>query len=36
MPTAPFNGSVVATVDEYNKEVKGDGMRYAVKAWKDR
>jgi hypothetical protein len=32
----PFDGSVVATVDEYNKEVMGDGMRYAVKTWKDR
>jgi hypothetical protein len=32
----PFDGSVVTTVDEYNKEVKGDGIRYAVKAWKDR
>jgi len=32
----PFDGSIVATVDEYNKEVKGDGIRYAVKAWKDR
>ena len=31
-----FDGSVVATVDEYNQEVKGDGMRYAVKLWKDR
>jgi hypothetical protein len=32
----PFDGSIVATVDEYNQEVKGDGMRYAVKPWKDR
>jgi hypothetical protein len=32
----PFDGSIVATVDEYNKEAKGDGMRYAVKPWKDR
>jgi hypothetical protein len=32
----PFDGSIVATVDEYNKTVKGDGMKYAVKAWKDR
>jgi len=31
-----FDGSMVTTVDEYNKEVKGDGMRYAVKAWRDR
>jgi hypothetical protein len=31
-----FDGSVVATVDEYNKEVMGNGMRYAVKPWKDR
>lgn len=31
-----FDGSVVATVDEYNRQVKGDGMRYAVKPWKDR
>ena len=36
LPGIPFDGSVVATVDEYNKEVKGDGMQYAVKAWKDR
>jgi hypothetical protein len=32
----PFDGTVVATVDEYNREVKGDGMRYRVKPWKDR
>ena len=32
----PFDGSIVATVDEYNREVKGDGMKYAVKPWKDR
>ena len=32
----PFDGSIVATVDEYNQEAKGDGMRYAVKPWKDR
>jgi hypothetical protein len=32
----PFDGSVVTTVDEYNQEVQGDGMKYAVKAWKDR
>jgi hypothetical protein len=32
----PFDGSVVTTVDDYNQEVKGDGMRYAVKPWKDR
>ena len=32
----PFDGSIVAKVDEYNKEVKGDGMAYAVKPWKDR
>lgn len=32
----PFDGSIVATVDEYNQEVKGDGMKYAVKPWKDR
>ena len=32
----PFDGSIVATVSDYNKEVKGSGMRYAVKAWKDR
>ena len=32
----PFDGSIVANVDEYNKEVKGDGMAYAVKPWKDR
>jgi hypothetical protein len=32
----PFDGSMVASVDEYNSEVKGDGMKYAVKPWKDR
>jgi hypothetical protein len=32
----PFDGSIVATVDEYNKETKGNGMRYAVTPWKDR
>jgi hypothetical protein len=32
----PFDGSVVTTVDKYNQEVKGDGMKYAVKAWRDR
>jgi hypothetical protein len=32
----PFDGSGVATVSEYNKETKGAGMRYAVKAWRDR
>lgn len=32
----PFDGSIVTTVDQYNKEVKGDGMQYTVKAWKDR
>jgi hypothetical protein len=32
----PFDGSVVANVAEYNKEVQGDGMRYRVKPWKDR
>jgi hypothetical protein len=32
----PFDGSIVTTVDEYNKEVKGDGMKYAVTQWKDR
>ena len=32
----PFDGSIVSTVEEYNQEVKGDGMRYAVKPWKDR
>jgi hypothetical protein len=32
----PFDGSVVANVAEYNKEVRGDGMRYRVKPWKDR
>jgi hypothetical protein len=31
-----FDGSMVATVEEYNRNVKGDGMRYAVKPWKDR
>ena len=32
----PFDGSVVATVGEYEKEVKGDGMAYVVNPWKDR
>ena len=32
----PFDGSVVAKVSEYNKQVKGDGMKYAVRPWKDR
>jgi hypothetical protein len=32
----PFDGSIVTTVDEYNKEVQGDGMKYAVSRWKDR
>jgi hypothetical protein len=32
----PFDGSTVTTIDAYNKEVKGDGMKYAVRAWKDR
>jgi hypothetical protein len=30
-----FDGSVVTTVEAYNREVKGDDMRYAVKPWKD-
>jgi hypothetical protein len=32
----PLDGSLVATVDEYNAETRGDGMAYAVKSWKDR
>ncbi len=32
----PFDGSIVAGVDEYNKETNGDGMAYVVKPWKDR
>jgi len=32
----PFDGSIVATVREYPKEVKGDGMKYRVKPWSDR
>jgi hypothetical protein len=32
----PFDGSVVATVGEYNRQVKGDGMAYRVRPWKDR
>jgi hypothetical protein len=32
----PLDGSIVATVDEYNQVVKGNGMKYAVKPWKDR
>lgn len=32
----PFDGSLVATVEEYEREVKGDGMRYAIAPWKDR
>jgi hypothetical protein len=31
----PLDGSIVASVDQYNKEVKGDGMAYVVNAWKD-
>lgn len=32
----PFDGSLVTTIHRYNQEVKGDGMRYAVKEWRDR
>jgi hypothetical protein len=32
----PLDGSIVATVNEYQKEVKGDGMAYVVNPWKDR
>lgn len=32
----PFDGSILATVEEYNWETRGDGMAYAVKPWKDR
>jgi hypothetical protein len=32
----PLDGSIVATVDQYNEVVKGNGMKYAVKAWRDR
>jgi hypothetical protein len=32
----PLDGSVIGTVAQYNKEIKGDGMKYAVKAWRDR
>jgi hypothetical protein len=32
----PFEGSQVATVDEYNRHTKGDGMKYVVKPWRDR
>jgi hypothetical protein len=32
----PFEGSLVGTVDEYNRHTKGDGMKYIVKPWKDR
>jgi len=32
----PFDGSILASASEYNKEVKGDGMAYAVRPWKDR
>jgi hypothetical protein len=32
----PLDGSILASVDEYNREVKGDGMRYRVKQWDDR
>jgi hypothetical protein len=32
----PLDGAIVANVDDYNKEVKGDGMRYSVKPWRDR
>jgi hypothetical protein len=32
----PFEGSLVGTVDEYNRHTRGDGMKYVVKPWKDR
>lgn len=32
----PMEGSVLATVDDYNAEVSGNGMKYAVKEWSDR
>ena len=32
----PLDGSIVTTVDEYNHEIKGDGMRYLVEDWNDR
>jgi hypothetical protein len=32
----PFDGSIVTTIRKYNQEVKGDGMKYAVKEWRDR
>lgn len=32
----PFDGSIIATVADYNKEVQGDGMKYAVRPWRDR
>lgn len=32
----PFDGTIVATVEEYNREVKGAGMRYGVYPWQDR
>jgi hypothetical protein len=31
-----FDGSIVATVNEYQREVKGDGMAYVVNPWRDR
>lgn len=31
-----LEGSVIATVKEYNREVKGDGMCYRVAPWSDR
>jgi hypothetical protein len=31
-----LDGTVVATVDEYNQEVKGDGMIYGVYEWSER
>lgn len=32
----PFDGSVIATVAEYNRETRGTGMRYRVAPWGDR
>ena len=32
----PLDGSIVTTVDRYNQEVNGNGMRYLVEDWSDR
>ncbi len=32
----PLDGSVIATVSQYKQEIDGDGMKYRVRAWRDR